>query len=255
MTRRVSAAAAGCALAIALHDLASRRGRTGDDHRLGHGVSRRRPSGLSARRQPVRRARLHAAARSRSRHARPVGRGLVRVWAHWLEPIYQGDGSAHRRRTDAAARAHRAAARARHSAGARAAAARVSFPGQGVAIFASAEARVRAVQAITTALRDYRNVIFDLYNEHDHPGGPISHADSRVLRDAVKAIDSARLVTISSTGGHLVSAASQVGPGRGAEPAGGSRHRPWRGRRRHRRAALSTVAMIGPPPPARESPR
>jgi hypothetical protein len=53
--------------------------------------------------------------------------------------------------------------------------------------------------------------VFDLYNEHDHSDGPISHAGARVLRDAVKAIDPARLVTISSAGGHLINAAGVVG--------------------------------------------
>jgi hypothetical protein len=143
---------------------------------------------------------------------RQWGVRLVRVWAHWHEPIYQADGALTaqgRSRLLALTQRLRARGMILELALLRPG----QLPGQGVAIFASAEARVRSVQAITTGLRDYRNVIFDLYNEHDHPGGPMSHADGRVLRDAVKAIDSARLVTISSTGGHLVSAASQVGPG------------------------------------------
>jgi hypothetical protein len=143
---------------------------------------------------------------------RQWGVRIVRVWAHWHEPIYQADGALTaqgRSRLLALTERMRARGQILELALLRPG----QLPGQGVAIFASAEARVRAVQAITTALRDYRNVIFDLYNEHDHPGGPIPHADSRVLRDAVKAIDPARLVTISSTGGHLISAASQIGPG------------------------------------------
>jgi hypothetical protein len=137
---------------------------------------------------------------------------IIRVWAHWHEAIYQGDGA-----LTAPGRARLLALTGRLRArgmilelvllkpG--------HLPGQASAIFTSPAARVRAIEAMTSALRDYRNVIFDIYNEHDHPGGPISHADARVLRDAVKAIDPDRLVTISSTGGHLVSAASQVGPG------------------------------------------
>jgi hypothetical protein len=138
------------------------------------------------------------------------GVGIVRVWAHWLEPIYQADGALTAQgRTRLLALSNRLRARglvlelALLKPG--------QLPGQGSAIFPTEAARVRAVESITSALRDHRNVIFDLYNEHDHPGGPISHATARVLRDAVKAIDPARLVTISSTGGHLVSAASQVG--------------------------------------------
>jgi len=85
------------------------------------------------------------------------------------------------------------------------------LPGQRYTALASAEARVRAVTDITVALKDHRNVLFDLYNEHDHPDGPISHRDARALRDAVKGADPSRLVTISSTGGHLVSGQSRVG--------------------------------------------
>jgi hypothetical protein len=135
---------------------------------------------------------------------------MVRVWAHWLEPIYQGDGALTvpgRARLLALVGRLRSRGMILELALLRPG----QMPGQGVAIFASEAARVRAVQEMTTALRDSRNVIFDLYNEHDHPGGPISHATGRVLRDAVKAIDPARLVTISSTGGHLVSGTSQVG--------------------------------------------
>lgn len=136
---------------------------------------------------------------------------IVRVWAHWLEPIYQADGA-----LTAEGRARLLTLvdrlRSRRLILELALLKPGQLPGQGSAIFPDEAARLRAVQAITSALRGHRDVIFDLYNEHDHPGGPISHADSRVLRDAVKAIDRARLVTISSTGGHLVSAASQVGP-------------------------------------------
>jgi len=32
------------------------------------------------------------------------------------------------------------------------------------------------VTEIASALREYRHVLFDVYNEHDHPDGPISHA-------------------------------------------------------------------------------
>lgn len=139
------------------------------------------------------------------------GVGIVRVWAHWLEPIYQADGALTaegRRRLLTLTERLRARGQILELALLKPG----QMPGQGSAIFPTEAARVRAVQSITSALRGYRNVIFDLYNEHDHPGGPISHAGARALRDAVKAIDPARLVTISSTGGHLVSAASVVGP-------------------------------------------
>jgi hypothetical protein len=60
-------------------------------------------------------------------------------------------------------------------------------------------------------MRPFRNVLFDLCNEHDHPDGPISHAAARILRDRVKALDPQRIVTISSTEYHLVSAAGTLG--------------------------------------------
>ena len=84
------------------------------------------------------------------------------------------------------------------------------LPGEGAAMFASEAARSRSVESITTALVPYRNVLFDLYNEHDHPGGRISHAAGRALRDRVKTIDPARIVTISSTGSHLMGNSGQV---------------------------------------------
>ena len=85
------------------------------------------------------------------------------------------------------------------------------LPNQPYAVFASEAARLRAVREMTTALKDRRRVLFDLYNEHDHGDGPLSHAAARTLRDAVKAIDPARLVTISSTAAHVVTDESRVG--------------------------------------------
>jgi Cellulase (glycosyl hydrolase family 5) len=131
------------------------------------------------------------------------GINTVRVWAHWHGPIYQADG------------ALSASGAARLTALVRQLQARAmvlelvllrpgQLPGQRYAIFASEDARLRAVEAITTALREYRNVLFDLYNEHDHPDGPISHQAARAIRDRVKAIDRDRLVTISSTEAHLI---------------------------------------------------
>jgi Cellulase (glycosyl hydrolase family 5) len=137
---------------------------------------------------------------------------IARVWAHWEESIYQGDGALTppgRARLLALVERLRARGMILELVLLKPG----QMPGQGTPIFQTEAERERAVKEMTTALRDYRNIIFDLFNEHDHPGGPISHATARVLRDAVKAIDPARLVTISSTGGHLVSAQSVVGPG------------------------------------------
>lgn len=137
------------------------------------------------------------------------GVGAVRVWAHWHEPIYQADGTltvSGRKRLLTLAR--------------RLQARRLIFelvllrpgqlPGQPFAVFKSEAARLKAVEAMAEALRPFGNVLFDLYNEHDHPDGPISHAAARALRDKVKAIDGARVVTISSTESHLVSAKGEI---------------------------------------------
>ncbi|HKB10943.1 MAG TPA: hypothetical protein VKD69_09820 [Vicinamibacterales bacterium] len=135
------------------------------------------------------------------------GRGIntVRVWAHWHTPIYQPDGAL---TADGKSRLLALAGRLQ----ARSLILELvvlrpgQLPGQPFAVFASEVARVNAVASIAEALEPFRNVVFDLYNEHDHPDGPISHAAARVLRDKVKAIDPTRLVTISSTEGHLISA-------------------------------------------------
>jgi hypothetical protein len=134
------------------------------------------------------------------------GVNAVRVWAHWHTAIYQADGALS---VDGRARLLALARRLQDRG--------LTFelvvlrpgqlPGQPFAVFASDAARTNAVEAVTAAMRPFRNVIFDLYNEHDHPDGPISHAAARLLRDRVKALDPQRIVTISSTEYHLVSAA------------------------------------------------
>jgi hypothetical protein len=135
---------------------------------------------------------------------------LVRVWAHWSAAIYAADGSL---TPDGRARLTALVSRLRSR--------RLvlelvllrpgQLPGQKYVAFSSPDARVRAVASIATALIDDRDVLFDLCNEHDHPDGPMSHADARRLRDAVKAVDPRRLVTISSTATHLITPAGAVG--------------------------------------------
>ena len=140
-----------------------------------------------------------------------VGWGVnaVRVWAHWHSPIYQSDGTLS---ADGRARLVALARRLQDRS--------LTFelvvlrpgqlPGQPFALFASEAARTKAVEAVTEAMRAFRNVLFDLCNEHDHSDGPISHAAARRLRDRVKALDPQRIVTISSTEYHLVSAAGML---------------------------------------------
>lgn len=141
---------------------------------------------------------------------RTWGVNTVRVWAHWHEPIYQKDGTLSAQgRSRLLALVRRL--QARHLILELVLLRPGQLLGQGYTAFASEAARARAVGELTTALRDYGNVIFDLYNEHDHPDGPISHAAARALRDRVKAIDPARVVTISSTGTHLMTGDGRVG--------------------------------------------
>ena len=138
------------------------------------------------------------------------GVNTIRVWAHWHTAIYQPDGN-----LSADGRA-RLLALAQRLQGRGLILELVvlrpgQLPGQPFAVFASEAARTKAVEAVTDALRPFRNVLFDLCNEHDHPDGPISHAAARVLRDRVKALDPQRIVTISSTEYHLVSAEGTLG--------------------------------------------
>ena len=137
------------------------------------------------------------------------GVSLVRVWAHWSEPVYDAEGSltvAGRARLERLAErleAHRLVLELvllRPG----------QLRGQPFALFTGPAARVRAVREISRVLRPYRLAVFDLYNEHDHPHGPIGHGEARVLRDAVKEVDPTRLVTISSTEYHFVTQKSTL---------------------------------------------
>ena len=131
------------------------------------------------------------------------GVSIVRVWAHWNAPIYDSAGRLH---AEGRARLHALVERLR----ARGLILELvllrpgQLPGERFAVFASADARLQAVREISESLRPYRNVLFDLYNEHDHPHGPIGHRELRPLRDAVKQIDPERLVTVSSTAYHFL---------------------------------------------------
>lgn len=69
---------------------------------------------------------------------------------------------------------------------------------------ADLEHRTAAVSSVAATLVDADNVLFDVMNEHDHGGGPIDHTEAGAIVAAVRAIDPDRIVTISSTGGHLV---------------------------------------------------
>jgi len=60
-------------------------------------------------------------------------------------------------------------------------------------------AHLRAVETLARALKPFRNVYFDLANEHDvRDARFVSFAELKALRDCVKAADAQRLVTASS---------------------------------------------------------
>jgi hypothetical protein len=133
---------------------------------------------------------------------RQWGITAVRVWAHWSRPLCNADGSvppAGRSRLTALADRLQARGLVLELVLFRPG----ELPGQAYAAFSSAAARVRAARELARAMKPYRLAFFDLYNEHDHRDGPISHPNARALRDAVKAIDPARLVTISSSEYHF----------------------------------------------------
>jgi len=131
------------------------------------------------------------------------GVSIVRVWAHWHHPIYDAHGALH---ADGRARLLKLIDRLQ----ARGLILELvllrpgQLAGQPFALFDTPAARVRAVREIAAALRPYRNALFDVYNEHDHPHGPISHRDLRALRDAAKEVDPDRLLTVSSTEYHFL---------------------------------------------------
>ena len=153
------------------------------------------------------------------------GINLVRVWAHWHEPIYLPDGTlSEPGRTRLVQLAKRLRlARVRLRAGP--AASRPTSRTAVADVHVGCGSRCKAVQVDHRALREYRNVVFDLYNKHDHRERSDSHRAARALRDKVKAIDPARLVTISSTEYHIVSAKGEVTDAECPEPPRGGRHR------------------------------
>jgi glycosyltransferase involved in cell wall biosynthesis len=138
-----------------------------------------------------------------------AGLSLVRVWAHWHSPIYDRAGAL---TGEGRARLLTLVDRL----GARGLALELvllrpgQLPGQPYAIFADEGARLRAVEELTRTLKPHRHVIFDLYNEHDHPHGAIDHQGLKRLRDGVKAIDPDRLVTVSSTEYHFLDAEGKI---------------------------------------------
>lgn len=140
---------------------------------------------------------------------RDAGVSVVRVWAHWHDPIYAADGSL----TDAGRDRLLALVRrmAEHELILELVLLRPGqMPGEQFAIFQDEDARRRAVREIASALVSQPNVFFDIYNEHDHPHGRVSHAQAAAFRQEVDRADPDRLVTISSTEYHVVDAKGVV---------------------------------------------
>lgn len=143
------------------------------------------------------------------------GIDLVRVWAHWNEPVYDATGSltprGRERLVNLVTRLD-----AREMGLVLVILRPGQLEGQRFALFSTAAARLRAVREVTALLTPYRSVILDLCNEHDHPDGPLTVGEARQLRDAVKVLDPARIVTMSFTSANLLESDGAVGPaGRG----------------------------------------
>ena len=66
------------------------------------------------------------------------------------------------------------------------------------------EDRDLAVRSVVKALAGQPNVLFDIANEHDHAGEPLSHEDVASLAASARSEDADALLTVSSQGGHLV---------------------------------------------------
>jgi hypothetical protein len=66
------------------------------------------------------------------------------------------------------------------------------------------EDRHMAVRAVVSALSAQPNVFFDIANEHDHSGEPLSHEDVAGLAAAAREEHPTALLTVSGQGGHLV---------------------------------------------------
>jgi hypothetical protein len=75
---------------------------------------------------------------------------------------------------------------------------------------ADVDHRIVAVQSVAAALVDRNNVLYDVMNEHDHGSGPIDHAEAAAIAAALREVDGEAIVTISSTGGHLVGSDATV---------------------------------------------
>jgi hypothetical protein len=64
----------------------------------------------------------------------------------------------------------------------------------------------RALGEASNLLRDEQNVFFDVMNEHDHPGGPRTHAEIATFISIVRTNAPSRPVTVSGGGDHLMDA-------------------------------------------------
>lgn len=72
---------------------------------------------------------------------------------------------------------------------------------------------VAAVRSTARALAGRTNVLYDLVNEHNHPGDRFSYDQIDSLASALRAVDDEAIYGVSSIGGHIVSAEGQVNAG------------------------------------------
>jgi hypothetical protein len=62
----------------------------------------------------------------------------------------------------------------------------------------------RGAEEVTNLLRGRPGILFDLCNEHDHPGARIGHEQLAVMSQRIRSIDGQRRLTVSSCETHLL---------------------------------------------------
>jgi hypothetical protein len=132
------------------------------------------------------------------------GWNLVRIWLDWGDAtLFGADGAL---TTDGA----EALGGLVDAAGARQMVVDVTILAPALTFPADTDHRVVAVQSAASLLLDRNNVLYDVMNEHDHGDGPIEHAEAAAIVVALREVDAEAIVTISSTGGHLVGSDAAV---------------------------------------------
>ncbi|RLE65711.1 MAG: hypothetical protein DRJ38_03295 [Thermoprotei archaeon] len=135
---------------------------------------------------------------------RRLGFNLIRVWADWREnTIFNPDGSINFTKLNELKALVEACAKRRIVVD--------------LALFDSSltfgddqAKRRKAAEILTRELLGFRNMIFDVMNEHDHSGATMTHEEVKEIRDIIKSIDPNRVVTVSSCEEHLITSKGEL---------------------------------------------